>query len=269
MGGRVADLDSKPAIVASRAPWRAAFTMALIAMLAAGCSDTANQQNEVVGTNHATAMSPEQCMENGKIMRAAEADPGSYVIQPGDAVTIDFYLNQEFNQDVTVRPDGKVALRLVGNLQAAGLTPQQLAQEVDQAYSSELREPGATVVVKNMPSRQVFVDGQVSKPGMFPLEPGMTALQAVAEAGGLTENAGPEAVLIRRDMCGVPTGIPIKIKDAEKSAGGAEDVALQSRDIVVVPRSTISNMDLWVEQYVRNMLPIQPYLSITPFSPLM
>ncbi len=262
MGGRGANFDSSA--------WRskaAAIALLLIASLAAGCSDTA-EQNETVGARRATAMSPEQCIENGNILRAAERD-GSYIIQPGDALTIDFYLNQEFNQDVTVRPDGKVALRLVGSLQASGLTPQRLAQEIDRAYSNELREPGATVVVKNMPSRQVFVDGQVSKPGMFPLEPGMTALQAVAEAGGLTENAGPEAVLIRRDMCGVPTGIPIKLKNAQQNPGGAGDLALQSRDIVVVPRSTISNMDLWVEQYVRNLLPIQPYLSITPFSPLM
>jgi polysaccharide export outer membrane protein len=263
MSGRVADLDLKPAS-AARGIIIIAVTFLLVATLAAGCSDDSTEANEVAGANHATRMSAEQCQANGQIMSAAAERDGSYVIQPNDELNVNFYLNPEFNQDVTVRPDGKVAMQLVGNLPAAGRSPQQLAQEVDQAYSSELRNPGATVVVKNMPSRQVFVDGQVTKPGMFPLEPGMTALQAVAEAGGRTEKAANEAVLIRRDACGVPTGTPINIKDAEKGGGGTEDVALQSRDIVVVPQSHIANMNQWMEQYIRNMLPIQPYLSLSP-----
>jgi protein involved in polysaccharide export with SLBB domain len=261
MSGRAADLDSKPAGAARGII--IAVTLLLAVTLAASCSDDSTEANEVAGANHATKMSAEQCQANGQIMSAAAERDGSYVIQPNDELNVTFYLNPEFNQDVTVRPDGKVAMQLVGNLPAAGHSPQQLAQEVDQAYSSELRNPGATVVVKNMPSRQVFVDGQVTKPGMFPLEPGMTALQAVAEAGGRTEKAANEAVLIRRDACGVPTGTPINIKDSEKG-GGSEDVALQSRDIVVVPQSHIANMNQWMEQYIRNMLPIQPYLSLSP-----
>lgn len=260
MSGRVEDLDSKPASVPRGIMIAAALVLA--ALLAVGCSDDASETNEVASAAPATKMSAEQCQANGQIMRASARD-GSYIIQPGDDLSINFYLNQEFNQEVTVRPDGKVAMQAVGNLQASGLTPQQLAQEVNQAYSTELRNPGATVVVKNMPSRQVFVDGQVTKPGMFPLEEGMTAVQAVAEAGGLTDKAGGEAVLIRRDMCGVPTGIPFKVKDAEKG-GGVEDVALQSRDIIVVPQSHIANMNQWVEQYIRNMMPIQPYFALTP-----
>lgn len=209
-------------------------------------------------------MSAEQCANNGQLMRASAPD-GSYVIQPGDQLSISFYLNNEFNQDVTVRPDGKIAMQLIGAVQAAGDTPQQLAQQLNQAYSNELRSPGATVMVKNMPSREVFVQGQVAKPGGFDLQPGMTVYQALAQAGGLTDNAGETAVLVRRDACGVPTMTNISIKAASKGTGsGEEDAFLQPRDMVVVPRSGIANADLWVSQYIRNLLPFQPYLGATP-----
>lgn len=207
-------------------------------------------------------MSPEQCMANAEIQQTALADPNSYIIQPGDDLSIDFYLNPEFNDQVAVRPDGKVTLRMVGDLKAAGLTSAQFANVIDKAYTSELRSPDAVVHVKNMPSRQVYVQGQVSKPGAFPLETGMTALQAISEAGGLTEDANSSAVVIRRDACGTPHPIRINLASASAHPDKGEDVALASRDILVVPRSTISNMDLFVKKYIRDLLPIQPYATV-------
>jgi len=208
-------------------------------------------------------MSPEQCETGAEIQQAStRTDPaGSYVIQPGDQMSLDFYMNPEFNDDVTVRPDGKVTLRLVGDVQAAGLTPDKFAEALDKDYLSELRNPDAVVHVKNMPSRQVFVQGQVSKPGVFPLEPGMTALQAISEAGGLTEDAGKGAVLIRRDACGQPYGVKVDIASASGHPGSGQDVALAPRDIIVVPRSGIASVDLFVKQYIQGLLPFPPYMS--------
>jgi polysaccharide biosynthesis/export protein len=207
-------------------------------------------------------MSPEQCAANGQIVQAAQQDD-RYVIQRGDQISITSYLNTEFNQDATVRPDGQLSLMLVGSVPAAGLTPQQLADELNKDYSSELRNPDISVSLKNMPSRQIFVEGEVQKPGGFSLDPGMTVLQAVADAGGLTDNAGDKAVLIRRDACGVARGVPINLKSATKSPDSGEDVALETRDIVVVPKSTIANLDKWMNQYVREMLPVNPYVAAT------
>ena len=113
-----------------------------------------------------------------------------------------------------------------------------------------------------MPSRQVYVQGQVAKPGAFPLETGMTALQAVSEAGGLTEDANNSAVVIRRDACGTPHPIRINLASASSHPDKGEDIALASRDILVVPRSTISNMDLFIKKYIRDLLPIQPYATV-------
>lgn len=235
----------------------------LFALLVCGCAaNNAEQSDSRAAVGQAqTAMSPEQCLANGAIQQAATADQG-YVLQPGDTIDINFYLNSEFNDEVTIRPDGKITLRLVGDRQAAGLTPAQLAANLNKDYMTELRDPGAVVHVKNMPSRAVFVQGQVSKPGSFQLDPGMTALQAIADAGGVTEDANSSAVLIRRDACGVPHGIKFDLSSALKDPGKGEDIALMPRDILVVPRSGIANVDLFVKQYIRNVLPIQPYATL-------
>jgi polysaccharide biosynthesis/export protein len=221
---------------------------------------SSSNENSERGSAGMPAMTAEQCDTNGQIVRASQRDD-RYVIQRGDSLSITSYLNSEFNQDVVVRPDGQIAMTLIGNVPAAGLTPQQLADELNKGYSQELRNPDISVLVKNMPSRQVYVEGQVQKPGSFVLDPGMTVLQAVAAAGGLSDQAGKKAVLIRRDACGVPQDFPINLDKAVKDSGQGEDMALLSRDILVVPRSGVANLDLWVNQYIRQMLPINPYVS--------
>ncbi len=209
-------------------------------------------------------MNPEQCLANGAHVQGASLDDAGYRIQPGDQLAIDFYLNSEFNDNVSVQPDGRIVLRLVGPLQAAGLSSGQLSTEINQAYSKELKNPSATVHVQNMPSRQVFVEGQVNHPGSFSLQPGMTASQAIANAGGQTDDAElSNVVLIRRDACGHADGSKIDLASATTTPDKGEDVMLMPHDTIVVPRSRIANMDLWVKQYIRDMLPVQPYLSPT------
>ena len=207
-------------------------------------------------------MSAEQCAANASIQEAA-ATPGSdYRIQPGDTLALDFYMNSEFNDTATVDPNGKIVLRMVGPVQAAGLTPDQLASSIDKAYSNELRNPGAVVHINNMPNRQIYVEGEVAKPGSFPLQPGMTAVQALALAGGVTVDSAPnKTVLIRRDACGQPQGSKVDLASAIKKPGSVEDVALMSHDVVVVPRSGVANFDLWMKQHVRDALPVEPYIS--------
>ncbi len=236
-----------------------------VVLLCSACATDQPERGDFPGAERTSAaLSPEQCDANARI-QAAEADNVTYRIQPGDQLDISFYLNPEFNDEVSVRPDGKITLRLVGSVQAAGLTPDQLAQELDKGYSSELRDPGASVHVKSMPSREVYVEGRVVKPGAFPLQPGMTALQAISDAGGFADDASDSSVvLIRRDMCGTPHGTKLDLNAAVNKDGSDEDVALLPRDMIVVPRSGIGNVDLFVQQYIRNLIPVQPYFPI-PF----
>lgn len=244
--------------------------LALCAVLSIGCSsgkERGDTPNGGDSGNGGLGMTADQCTQNRAAFENASLDatgPDSrgYRIQAGDQLAIDFYLNSEFNDNIAVQPDGRIVLRLVGPMQAAGLTPGQLASQINEAYSKELKNPGATVHVQNMPSRQIFVEGQVSHPGSFILQPGMTALQAVADAGGLTDDAKPSSVvLIRRDACGRAEGSKLDLASATDDPTNGEDVLLMPHDTLIVPRSKIANMDLFVQQYIRGLLPVQPYLT--------
>lgn len=251
-------LHQRPVVVS------AAFALLINALLICGCA--ANREHgDLQGATDAAALSPEQC-ENGAAIHSAAlngADEYSYIIQPGDELAVDFYLNPEFNDQVAVSPDGKITLRLIGAVQAGGITPPQLAQTIDQKYMSELRSPDAVVHVKNMPARQIYVQGQVNKPGAFPLQTGMTALQAIADAGGVTPDADDDSVvLIRHDACGRAAGQRLDVASAVKHPGNGEDAALMPYDVLVVPRSRIADIDLFVQHYIRGVLPVEPYATL-------
>jgi polysaccharide biosynthesis/export protein len=228
------------------------------AALTSCASATANRRSLALSSQ----VSSRPCAEQ----RTDVLDPSSYRIQSGDELQISFYLNPEFDEpSVIVRPDGKIALRFIGDIRAAGQTPLGLALALDEAYSSELRRPGATVIVKNSPSRVVYVAGQVTKPGEVPLVPHMTVMDAIAASGGLTDEAGIKKVIVaRKDGCGNLDERIIDLDSLLKGKDKAEDVALAPADLVVVPRSTIANLDLVVKQYIKDMLPVQPYISTIP-----
>ncbi len=207
-----------------------------IALVLGGCYARNDQSRGENGDKELASkpLSPEQCAANANIEASASED-ADYRIQQGDILSLDFYLNPEFNdKNVKVDPDGKIVLRMVGPVQAAGLTPSQLASSIDKAYINELRNPGAVVHLNSMPNRQIYVEGEVAKPGAFPLQPGMTAVEALALAGGVTVDSAPnKTVLIRRDACGQPEGTKVDLASAIKEAWlrrrRRPDVARRSR----------------------------------------
>jgi len=139
-----------------------------IAVALGGCSAQSQNHGESGDKQFASKpMSAEQCAANASIQEAATKTDADYRIQPGDTLMLDFYMNSEFNDTTTVDPNGKIVLRMVGPVQAAGLTPEQLATSIDKAYSNELRNPGAVVHLNKMPSRQIYVEGEVTKPARF------------------------------------------------------------------------------------------------------
>jgi polysaccharide biosynthesis/export protein len=229
----------------------------------AACASTATNGDYKAAP---AAASRQLCLSSSPNIADVGSDQSHYIVQPGDQLTISFYLSPEFDQkEITVRPDGNISLRLVGDMPAAGRTPDELASMLDKAYSSELRFPEASVLVTSMPGRVIYVAGQVTKPGEFPMHPGMTATQAISAAGGLTPEAGPSNVIVaRRDACGNLDETPINLKALDRGRPGSDDMALLPADVVYVPRSGIANADLTIKQYVRDLLPIEPYLSLSP-----
>ena len=226
------------------------------AFLLAGCSSSKSPEEADIKGVSTAAVQP------GCEFASADDQFRNYRIQPGDQLDISFYLSPEFDQDVTVRPDGNISMPVVGNVRVQGQTPKQLEASLNQLYSQELKDPKTTVRIDKSPSQVVYVEGQVGKPGAVPLQPGMTAMQAIAASGGMTDTAGASKVfLVRRDACGTPHGQQVRLDKVLNQKDHEQDLALLPSDIVVVPRSAIAQFDLNMKQYVRDALPVEPYIT--------
>lgn len=185
-----------------------------------------------------------------------------YVIQPGDQLEIKFFYNPELNELLTVRPDGRVTLQLAHEVMAAGLTPAQLTASLTTIYSKELANPGVAVIIRSFSSQRVYVDGEVNKPGMINLSSSMTVLQSIAEAGGFKNTARQgEVLIIRKSGEKKPLTIAVNLKDAIYGSDTGQDITLTPYDIVYVPKSAIANINQFVDQYIRQNIPVNFGLS--------
>jgi protein involved in polysaccharide export with SLBB domain len=195
--------------------------------------------------------------QGGPADGAAGRAPGpEYRIQIGDQLEVKFFYSPELNERVTVRPDGRISLQLIPEVVAADLTLAMLARELTERYSADLNQPQVTVIVREFGSQRVFVDGEVGTPGMVPLVGRMTVLQAISQAGGMKDTARPgEVLVIRRGPAGTPVALRADLKQARDGRNLAQDVSLAPQDIVFVPRSRIANVNLFVDQYIRKVLP--------------
>lgn len=180
-----------------------------------------------------------------------------YVLQVGDELAIKFYTNPELNEDVKVRPDGMISLQLIDDVPAAGRTPKELDADLTKRYTGELADPQISVIVRKAALNRVYIDGQVTRPGIVTLGGGMTLYQAIQRAGGLLETAHrKQIILIRKGPDGQPVGRSVDIRPIQDGSNPASDVPLQPLDMVFVPRSKIAEVDLFVKQYIRDALPI-------------
>ena len=186
---------------------------------------------------------------------------GEYRLQVGDEIQVKFFLSPELDQDVIVRPDGRISLQLLDDVAAVGLTPMELDRIVTEGYRSELRDPNITVIVKRLAAK-VYVGGEVRQPRMIAHTGSLTALQAILEAGGFTDFAEPSSgILLRR--IGDDKGIAAKLDLKKAMQAQAEDIALLPSDIIFIPKTTIAEVNLFVEQYIRKVIPI-PFNVVAP-----
>ena len=164
---------------------------------------------------------------------AKPADEIEYRIGPQDVLQIDVWKEPEITRTIPVRPDGKISLPLLDDVQAAGLTAMQLAGKIREGLTKYLTNPQVTVTVTQINSRRVYVTGEVVKSGALPLLPGMTALQALSSSGGFTQFAMEKGIYILRTEKGKQVKLPYSYRDVLK--GRQEDVVLQPGDVIVVP----------------------------------
>lgn len=164
---------------------------------------------------------------------AAPVSP-DYIIGTGDALQINVWKEPTISGSVPVRPDGMISLALLGDVRASGLTPMQLSLDITQRLKKSIIDPVVTVQVLNVNSKHVFLLGEVSKQGEVPLTPGMTPLQAIASAGGLTAYANSKHIYILRGAAGKQQKIPFDYKKAVKD-GNLQGVLLAPDDTIYVP----------------------------------
>lgn len=165
---------------------------------------------------------------------AAAVDP-TYVIGPDDVLTVLFWRDKETSTEVVVRPDGKITLPLINDVQAAGLTPDALRARVQEAALQYFQEPSVSVVVKQVNSRKVYVTGSVAKPGTYPLTSQTTVLQILAMAGGLTEYAKKDRIGVLRVQNGQSQRFVFNYKDVMEGKKLEQNIVLKPGDTVMVP----------------------------------
>ena len=165
--------------------------------------------------------------------KSASTDP-NYTIGPQDVLDINVWKEDQLTKTVPVRPDGKISLPLLNDIQAAGLTPTQLATQITESLKKYVTDPQVTVIVREINSQRVYLIGEVLRAGAYPLLPGMTVLQALSSAGGFTQFANTKKIYVLRTENGKQEKFPFNYKDA-LSAKSDENIVLKAGDQIVVP----------------------------------
>jgi protein involved in polysaccharide export with SLBB domain len=184
-----------------------------------------------------------------------------YRLYPGDQIDITLPSAPELSRTgVIVQPDGRITMPLIDPVMAADLTLPQLQAVLGQAYASQLRRPLVTVAMKQATPLKVFVGGEVTTPGVYDMPGDINSLQAVIQAGGFKVSAKTDrVVIIRRGPGGRAMMRTVNLQSAMKAPGGADFVPLRRFDIVYVPRSNIAEAGLFMQQWFRDISPVQGF----------
>lgn len=168
--------------------------------------------------------------------RTDEDPPNAYAIGPGDILEISVWKNPELTSTVPVRPDGRISVPLLGDVQAAGMTPLALKQTLTDGYKEYVTAPGVSVVVKEIHSRKIYVTGEVATPGVYDLQPRAKLMQAIALAGGVTPYAKGRVIVLRDSRDGKQDRrYEIEISSIISGKKPQDNLLLQPGDTLVVP----------------------------------
>lgn len=161
--------------------------------------------------------------------------PADYKIGSDDVLNIVFWREPDMSAEVVVRPDGKISLPLINEVQALGHTPEELRTVLMTQAKRFIADPNVAVVVRQIHSRKVFITGHVERPGSYPLGGPTTVLQLIALAGGLREYADSKHIVIMRSDSGRSVSLPFNYNDISKRKNLQQNVELRPGDTVIVP----------------------------------
>lgn len=210
-----------------------------------------NDQPDAAAPDSSQQASNVSTGQQGSVPSLKQRNP-RYILQRGDVVVLDFPFTPEFNETVTVQPDGYINVRSLDDIHVEGMTAPELQESLKKAYSKILHDPAITVTLQTFVSPYFVVNGEVGHPGKFDLHGDTTLTEAIAIAGGFTPNAKhSQVVLFRRVSNEWVSAQTIDVKHMLKSGSLAEDLHLQPGDMLFVPKNLISK--------------IQPYLPLNTF----
>jgi polysaccharide export outer membrane protein len=183
----------------------------------------------------ANSSSPKGSSSTVTAATAAPATDTDYKIGPQDVLRIDVWKEPDISRIAPVRPDGRISVPLLNDVQAAGQTPAQLAATLTEGLRKFITNPQVTVSVSEINSRRVYVTGEVTKPGAFPLLPNMTVLQALSSSGGFSQFAKIKGIYVLRVEDGKQVKHPFNYKDVVSGKKPELNIPLQPGDVIVVP----------------------------------
>jgi len=170
------------------------------------------------------------------VMRPANlAVPGNYVIGTDDLLGIVYWKDKDMSTDARVRPDGRISLPLINEVVAAGLTPEELQKRVTEESAKYMEDASITIVVREINSLKVFITGEVTKPGTYPITSATTVMQLISLAGGLREYANSKNIMIMRKEGDKQTSLKFNYKEVAAGKNLKQNIDLKPGDTVVVP----------------------------------
>ena len=180
-----------------------------------------------------------------------------YRLEPGDAIQIRYTHHPEMTQDDVIRPDGKINAKLVGQIEVAGLTKDELGKLLAKRTSDHLKNPEVIVSVTRFSDKLIYVAGEVARPGTLPYRKGLTPLQAITASGGFRDTARYDSVILVRTGGSEHKFIARKLNLEETTnAGVKEPVTLAPYDVIFVPRTGVADANIWVRQHITDMIPL-------------
>ena len=162
-------------------------------------------------------------------------DDPNYRIGPLDVLDVSVWKEPDVSRQVPVRPDGKISLPLLNDVQAAGLTPAQLGAQVTEGLGRYMTDPQVTVIVTEINSQRIYMLGEIARPGAYVLLPGMTVLQALSNAGGFTPFSNLKNIHVLRQENGKQNKLFFNYKDVLSGKHTEQNIELKPGDTIVVP----------------------------------
>ena len=175
--------------------------------------------------------------------------PKQYLLGYGDVVEVKFFKNPEYNDTVSVRPDGRISLQRVGDIYVLGMATKELDKIITDTYAQILLNPDVTVIVREFGGQEFYVMGEVQKPGKYEMGKGMTILRGLATAGGPTDKGKLNSViLLRADDYGKAEATRLNMDISELRETLSRDISIQPYDVIYVPKTFIADVNVWISQ---------------------